>query len=215
MINNAVGAWQSICNLLDETKVLLKKEEEKRKLELKIIKSDDTMEWKTERLRYLQNKIEDATILFDEKSIYKSSLNLFDRLTCDGKGPPGTKNRTLNMRNTLLEKIDDKYIIDVLNSLEVYTTEVLVIYALGQVFHDVGRNCPIVKAATMVDKLGSIILKERIPACVDVYKVVSSESEDEDDTEVAPIINISEKCKKLGGAIRQHFTFQRLIDDYR
>lgn len=94
---------------------------------------------------------------FDENSIFKSSLDLFDKLTCteeEYEKPLGHKQRTLNLRNLLVEKIKDKELIKLLNSLDVYTVEVLVIYALGRVFNDFSRNSPKVKASTLIEKLG-------------------------------------------------------------
>lgn len=52
----------------------------------------------------------------------------------------------------------DEYIIEVLRTLNVYTVEVLMIYALGQIFNDLAKDNPVVRAATLVDKLGKIVL---------------------------------------------------------
>ena len=65
------------------------------------------------------------------------------------------------MKNLRIEKLKDDSITEFLNILDVYTVEILVIYALGQIFNDIGNNNPVVKAATVIDKLGSIVLKER------------------------------------------------------
>ena len=84
-------------------------------------------------------------------------MDLFDKLTCteeEYEKPLGHKQRTLNLRNLLVEKIKDKELIKLLNSLDVYTVKVLVIYALGRVFNDFSRNSPKVKASTLIEKLG-------------------------------------------------------------
>lgn len=168
---------QHICDLLEE-----------RKRDIRLDpKSKETL------LKDLQLLIEKSTILFDEKSIYKTSIDLFDKLTCD---PVTLEKRSSNMRNILVETIMDEYIIDILNTLDVYTVEVLVIYALGQIFNDLAKNGPVVKAVTLVDKLGRIVLKEKGPD----NSVYMLDSEDED-LHLESVINMDEKIKKLGGAI--------------
>ena len=144
-------------------------------------------------MKDLQLSIERSTVLFDEQSIYKTSMDLFDKLTSD---PVTLEKRSSNLRNMLVERIKDDYIIDVLNSLNVYTVEVLVIYALGQIFNDLEKNSPVVKATTLVDKLGRIVLREKGPD----NSVYTLESEDED-RNIENVVNMDEKCKTLGGEI--------------
>lgn len=183
---------QEICKLLEEAKRKVK-----------------TSENKDNILQELQIKIEKSTILFDEKSIYKTSLDLFDRLTCENDSR-GSKTRVFNMRNMLVDKLKDPYINDVLNALDVYTVEVLVIYVLGQIFNDMGRNNPVLKAATVIDKLGSIVLKERVYKANLVYMLHDDESTDESVDEEP--INIDKKCKDLGGAILNYLMDRDLLE---
>lgn len=160
---------QNICNIIKYAKDLIKKSEENGNKDILLLE--------------LQREIESSTILFDEKSIYKTSLDIFDKLTCDDnltceKKSRGSKTRVLNMRNMLIEKRKDPYINDVLNTLDVYTLEVLVIYVLGQMFNDIGRNNPVLKAATVIDKLGSIVLKERVYKGNLVYMLQDEKSDE-------------------------------------
>lgn len=146
-------------------------------------------------LEDLQQKIEKSTVLFDEKSIYKTSIDLFELLTRD---PITNEKRSSNLRNILIERIKDDYIIDVLNSLNVYTVEMLVIYVLGQIFNDLENNSPIVKAVTLVEKLGRLVLSGGKGFDSSVYTL---ESEDEELLNIDNVINIDEKCKILGGEL--------------
>lgn len=96
-------------------------------------------------------------------------------------------------------KVKDDYIITVLNTLNVYTVEVLVIYALGQIFNDFDNNRPVVKATTLVERLGRIVLREN--SVENPVYILDSEDPNIDDPNIEDMISMDEKCLKLGGAL--------------
>ncbi|KAH6555215.1 hypothetical protein KP509_1Z273100 [Ceratopteris richardii] len=156
---------------------------------------------KEEACKEIQLEIEKKTMLFDEKSIYKTSRSLFEMLTMD---PITYEQRATNMRNNLFVKCQgDYYINNVLSHLNVYTLEVLVIYALGQIFNNYSAENPLVKAVTLVEKLGRIVLKDSVLPSTKGQKF-----------EELLEVNLDEKVALLGGCILNILIEKRILALY-
>ncbi|KAH6555185.1 hypothetical protein KP509_1Z196000 [Ceratopteris richardii] len=108
------------------------------------------------------------------------------------------------MRNNLFVKCQgDYYINNVLSHLNVYTLEVLVIYALGQIFNNYSAENPLVKAVTLVEKLGRIVLKDSVLPSTKGQKF-----------EELLEVNLDEKVALLGGCILNILIEKRILALY-
>lgn len=98
-------------------------------------------------LRNIQMEIEDLTILFDEKSMFKTAPNIIRILI---------RNNDESARDYLRGRVLEKDNIELLSEFGQYTIEALIVHVLGMVFNTLENNS-IIRVASLVEQLESSV----------------------------------------------------------
>ncbi|GLU24484.1 hypothetical protein SLE2022_404150 [Rubroshorea leprosula] len=103
-----------------------------------------------EELRKMQIEIEDETMVFNEKNVYKSTPNIIRMLI--RKNEECAKDY---LRGRLLDKAD----MELLSEFGQYTIEALIVHVLSMVFNSLENNS-IIRVASLVEQLESSVRKQ-------------------------------------------------------
>ena len=96
-----------------------------------------------EELRKMQMEIEDLTMVFDDKSMFKTAPNIIKILI---------RNNEESAKDYLRGRANEKVDIELLSEFDQYTLEALIVHVLSIVFHTYENNS-IIRVASLVEQL--------------------------------------------------------------
>lgn len=124
-----------------------------------------------EELRLIQMEIEDLTMLFDEKDIFKTAPNIIKILI---------RSNEISAKDFLRGRELKKDDIELLSEFGQYTIEALIVHVLGMVFNPL-ENSSLIRVASLVELLESNVrIQASLLKCRRCKKPFTSMGADED-----------------------------------
>ena len=164
---------------------------------IRLLQENDPNSLSEEELVKLQTRIEDLTMKYDDiKNIFQLAPDLVKILVNPNK--PSAKEY---LKNSMKFSSND---LDIINNLNQYSLEVIIIYTLASLFNCVQTNKPAVRVSTLIEKLDTIsrtqanLLKARFkPLTAERYRSTNpKEIEEQTSKKKVKINEIEEQTSK-------------------